>query len=195
MGQVAGEGRPGSYNPRVPASPLFVSLGAGLPQGSWGLSRQVGLVLGIGLLVLVAALAIVLTVLLRGPGPAPAASKAPPSTQMEGTLTILPGRFLVEEGDADVELRLVRTSSSEREETTIGRDPGPLYRHVQLRAPSVSARHAKLVSDKGGYTIVNYSRTNPTRVNGDSLSENASRRLVDRDRIEIGEVAITYRET
>jgi hypothetical protein len=165
------------------ASPLFVS----------GLSRQVGLVLGIGLLVLVAALAIVLAVLPRGP--APAASKASPSSQMEGTLTILPGRFLVEEGEADVELRLVRTSSSEREETTIGRDPGPLYRHVQLRAPSVSARHAKLVSDKGAYTIVNYSRTNPTRVNGDSLSENASRRLVDRDRIEIGEVAMTYRET
>ena len=154
------------------------------------LSRQVSLILGIGLLVLVAALAIVLTVLPRSP--APARSKTQP--QMEGTLTILPGRFLVEEGEADVELRLVRTSASEREETTIGRDPGPLYRHVQLRAPSVSTRHAKLVCDKGGYTIVNYSRTNPTRVNGDPLSENASRRLVDRDRIEIGEVAMTFRE-
>jgi hypothetical protein len=31
-------------------------------------------------------------------------------------------------------------------------------------------------------------------VNGDALSENASRRLVDGDRIEIGEVAMTYRE-
>jgi hypothetical protein len=159
-----------------------------LPDGGAAISREVGLVFGLGLLVLVATVGIVLSVILRNPR----SSEAPAA--VEGTLTILPGRFLVEEGDADVELRLVRTSPGDREETTIGRDPGPLYRHVQLRAPSVSSRHAKLVCDRGRWSIVNYSRTNPTRVNGDPLGENASRRLGDRDRIEIGEVAITYRE-
>jgi len=101
-----------------------------------GLSRQLGLVLGVGLLVLVATLAVVLTLILKSPRPItmPEHLSAMPAAAVEGTLTILPGRFLVEEGEVDVELRLVRTSSSEREETTIGRDPGPLYRHVQLRA-------------------------------------------------------------
>jgi hypothetical protein len=173
---------------------------AGLSSRAWPaleeggiLTRQLGLVLGVGLLVLVATLGILLALVLRAPaeGERRAAEKG---VAVEGTLTILPGRFLVEEGDVDVELRLVKTGATDREETTIGREPGPLYRHVRLLAPSVSAKHAKLVCDRGRYTIVNYSRTNPTRVNGESLSESASRRLVDGDRIEIGEVAMTYRE-
>ena len=113
----------------------------------------------------------------------------------EEALALLPGRFLVEEGDNDIEVRLVRTSSGDREEPTIGRDPGPPYRHIQLRASSVSAKHAKLVCENGGYTITNYSRTNPVVVNGQELPENASRRLMDADRVEIGEVVMTYRET
>jgi hypothetical protein len=180
--------------------PSFADTFAAVSSRAWpaleeggGLTRQLGLVFGVGLLVLVATLGILLALVLRAPadGERRAAGDGVP---VEGTLTILPGRFLVEEGDVDIELRLVKTGPTDREETTIGREPGPLYRHVRLLAPSVSAKHAKLVCDRGRYTIVNYSRTNPTRVNGEALSENASRRLVDGDRIEIGEGAMTYRE-
>lgn len=187
------------------AVPALLTLAARISSvdDTSALSRQLVLVFGIGLLVLVATVVVVLAVIVKSPASVglpdqmsssadePAADENP----MEGTLTILPGRFLVEEDDHDVEVRIVRTSASDREETTIGRDPGPPYRHIQLRVPSVSSRHAKLVCDDGGYSIINYSRTNPTRVNGDELPENASRRLVDEDRIELGEVAIIYHET
>ena len=111
-----------------------------------------------------------------------------------GVLDVLPGRFLVDEGDRETEIRIFRTSPAERVETTIGRDPGPPYRHIQLLPASVSSKHAKLVFDKRSYSLINYARTNPARVNGEEIEENASRRLVDNDRIEIGEVVMTYRE-
>jgi len=173
------------------------------------------MLLGIGVLVLVATLVVVLTVLLKKPvvinvpsrsaapppvpeGPAPAGwtdggvvhAGQPPA----GGLDVLPGRFLVDEGDRETELRIFRTSPAERVETTIGRDPGPPYRHIQFLPASVAAKHAKLVFDKRSYSLINYARTNPTRVNGEEIEENASRRLVDNDRIEIGGVVMTYRE-
>jgi hypothetical protein len=111
-----------------------------------------------------------------------------------GVLDVLPGRFLIDEGDRQTELRIFRTSTGERVETTIGRDPGPPYRHIQLLPESVSGKHAKLVYDRKSYSLINYARTNPTKVNGDEMEENASRRLVHGDRIEIGEVSMTYQE-
>ena len=113
----------------------------------------------------------------------------------EGTLKILPGRFIIDDGENPVELRIFRTTGADRVETTIGRDGGPPYRHVQLKPLSVSGRHAKLVFENGIYTIINYSRTNPTAINGDPLPEGASRRLVDEDRIEIGEGLMVFRES
>ncbi len=184
-------------------------------EGAGGLPGSVLLLLGIGVLVLLATLVVVLAVLLKKPvvinvpsrsaappplpeGPAPAAwtdgdvvhAGQPPA----GVLDTLPGRFLVDEGDRETEIRIFRTAPGERVETTIGRDPGPAYRHIQLLPASVSGKHAKLVFDKRSYSIINYARTSPTRVNGEELEENASRRLVDGDRIEIGDVAMTYRE-
>ena len=186
------------------------------PESSGGLPSSVVILLGIGVLVLVATLVVVLTVLLKKPvvinvpsrsaappppipeGPAPAGwtdgggvhAGQPPA----GALDVLPGRFLVDEGDRQTELRIFRTTPAERVETTIGRDPGPPYRHIQLLPESVSGKHAKLVFDKRSYSLINYARTNPTRVNGEEIEENASRRLVDNDRIEIGDVVMTYRE-
>ncbi len=112
----------------------------------------------------------------------------------EGTLKILPGRFVLDDGDRQIELRIFRTSGADRVETTIGREAGQPYRHIQLKPLSVSARHAKLVFENSVYSILNYSRTNPTTVNGEPLPENASRRLVDEDRVEIGEVVFVYHE-
>jgi hypothetical protein len=202
------------------AAPLPTSaptrLPAERPEAPGGLPSSVLMLLGIGVLVLVATLVVVLTVLLKKPvvinvpsrsaaappptseGPAPAGwtdggvvhAGQPPA----GALDVLPGRFLVDEGDRQTELRIFRTTPAERVETTIGRDPGPPYRHIQLLPESVSGKHAKLVFDKRSYSLINYARTNPTRVNGEEIEENASRRLVDNDRIEIGEVVMTYRE-
>ena len=179
--------------------PMARALEMALPGLQEVLSRQVVVLFGIGFLVLVVTLAVVLTMILKSPKPisfgepepeAPEPERPPPG--VDGTLAILPGRFLVEEDDVDVELRLVKTTNSDRQETTIGREPGKIYRHVQLRAASVSAKHATLICENGRYTIVNQSRTNPTRVNGEPLGADASRRLVHLDRIEIGEVAMTY---
>ena len=185
------------------------------PEAPGGLPSSVLILLGIGVLVLVATLVVVLAVLLKKPvvinipsrsaapppipeGPAPAGwtdgggvhAGQPPA----GVLDVLPGRFLVDEGDRETELRIFRTSPGERVETTIGRDPGPPYRHIQLLPSSVSGKHAKLVFDRGSYSLINYARTNPARVNGEEIEENASRRLIDNDRIEIGGVVLTYRE-
>jgi hypothetical protein len=206
-----------------PAAPLPTPAPARLPaerpaapEAPGGLPSSVVILLGIGVLVLVATLVVVLTVLLKKPvvinvpsrsaappppipeGPAPAGwtdggvvhAGQPPA----GVLDVLPGRFLVDEGDRQTELRIFRTSPAERVETTIGRDPGPPYRHIQLLPASVSGKHAKLVFDKRSYSLINYARINPTRVNGEEIEENASRRLVDNDRIEIGDVVMTYRE-
>ena len=197
-----------------PAGPLPTPAPA-RSEAPGGLPSSVVVLLGIGVLVLVATLVVVLTVLLKKPvvinvpsrsaapppvpeGPVPAGwtdggvvhAGQPPA----GVLEVLPGRFLVDEGDRQTELRIFRTSPAERVETTIGRDPGPPYRHIQLLPASVSGKHAKLVFDKRSYSLINYARTNPTRVNGEEIEENASRRLVDDDRIEIGEVVMTYRE-
>jgi hypothetical protein len=201
--------------PMATAGPARPSAERAAPEVLGGLPSSVVILLGIGVLMLVATLVVVLTVLLKKPvvinvpsrsaapppipeGPAPAGwtdggvvhAGQPPA----GVLDPLPGRFLVDEGDRETEIRIFRTSSADRVETTIGRDPGPPYRHIQLLPASVSGKHAKLVFDKRSYSLINYARTNPARVNGEEIEENASRRLVDNDRIEIGEVVMTYRE-
>jgi hypothetical protein len=183
-------------------------------EAAAGLPGSVLVLLGIGVLVLVATLVVVLAVVLKKPviinvpsrsaapprppeGPAPAGwtegdvvhAGQPPA----GVLDTLPGRFLIDEGDRETEIRIFRTAPGDRVETTIGRDPGPAYRHIQLLPPSVSGKHAKLVFDRRSYSLINYSRTSPTRVNGEEMEENASRRLEDNDRIEIGDVLMTYR--
>lgn len=183
----------------APARPVERSAA---PEALGGLPSSVVILLGIGVLVLVATLVVVLTVILKkpvvinvpsrssAPPPIPEAPAAPPP----GPQDALPGRFLIEDGDQQIELRIFRTAPGDRVETTIGRDPGPAYRHIQLLPPSVAGKHAKLVFDRRSYSLINYARANPTRVNGEEIEENASRRLVDNDRIEFGDVVMTYRQ-
>lgn len=192
--------------PAAPAGPV-----AGI-----GISPQVLVLLGVGVLVIVATIIVVLAVVLKAPvvinvtsrgaapaygadGPAPAEWIEGDLVRLgrppEGTLKILPGRFVLDSADRPIEIRIFRTTGDSRVETTIGRDPGPPYRHIQLKPFSVSGKHAKLVYENGFYSIVNYSRTNPTSVNAEPLPEGASRRLVDEDRLEIGEVLLTYHES
>jgi FHA domain-containing protein len=129
----------------------------------------------------------------------------------DGTLQFLPGRLEIAAGrDAGQEIRFVRTGGPDGTCITFGRADGPPYRHVQLREPTVSRSHARMVLDQAAsgsrdgspsqarWRLENLSSTNPVVVNGRSLDTNggamASVMLSEGDRIEMGEVAFVFRE-
>jgi len=129
----------------------------------------------------------------------------------DGTLQFLPGRLEIAAGrDAGQEIRFVRTSCPDGTCITFGRADGPPYRHVQLREPTVSRSHARMVLEQTGGTprdsasqparwrLENLSSTNPVVINGRSLEPKggamASVMLSEGDRIEMGEVAFVFRE-
>lgn len=116
-----------------------------------------------------------------------------------GTVQFLPGRLEVIQGRgvAGQELRFIRPDNpAERPSVTFGRGEGPPYRHVQLRAPTVSRLHARIeLLDGGVWTLENLSTTNPIVLNGAELaSGSAPEPLADGDRIEMGEVVFRYRQ-
>jgi hypothetical protein len=112
----------------------------------------------------------------------------------DGTLQILPGRLEIVDGaDQGQSIRFVQTGSSA--DVTFGRSDGPPYRHIQLRAPTVSRQHARMCFEQSTWSILNLSRTNPVVVNGEELDlRGDARRLQDGDRIEMGEVTFLFRE-
>jgi hypothetical protein len=113
---------------------------------------------------------------------------------VDGTLQILPGRLEVVAGaDSGHCIRFVRAGGAA--EVTFGRSEGPPYRHIQLRAPTVSRQHAQMKFDHAGWSIANLSQTNPVVVNGEELRRAESARpLKDGDRIEMGEIAFVFRD-
>lgn len=123
----------------------------------------------------------------------------------DGTLQFLPGRLEIAAGrDVGQEIRFVRTAGPDGTTVTFGRAEGAPYRHVQLREPTVSRKHARMVLHTGpsaaGYPrwqLENLSATNPVVVNGRTLgvegSGESSVILSDGDRIEMGEVAFIFR--
>jgi hypothetical protein len=132
----------------------------------------------------------------------------------DGTLQFLPGRLEIAAGrDAGQEIRFVRTGGPDGTCITFGRADGPPYRHVQLREPTVSRSHARMVlepfgsgessrassaTNGGQWRLENLSSTNPVVVNGKSLDLNGGAAtsviLSEGDRIEMGEVAFVFRE-
>jgi serine/threonine protein phosphatase PrpC len=136
-----------------------------------------------------------------GPGPEPGsrhAEVAPevtpePDPFAEGTLQLLPGWLETVSGEApSSEIRFVRVPGAPPE-VTFGRQPGPEFRHVQLRSPAVSRLHARMVLVEEGWTLRNESGTNPTVVNGTPLdSASGDVLLVEGDRIEMGDVVFVY---
>ena len=134
----------------------------------------------------------------------------------DGTLQFLPGRLEIAAGrDAGQEIRFVRTGGPDGTCITFGRADGPPYRHVQLREPTVSRSHARMVLEPSGpandgslrtnpgmnggrWRLENLSSTNPVVVNGRSLDLKGGTAtsviLSEGDRIEMGEVAFVFRE-
>jgi hypothetical protein len=113
-----------------------------------------------------------------------------------GTLKLLPGKFTVLAGDDKIkEIRFYKEKSVPETEITFGRSGGPQYSHIQLKPRSVSVKHAKLIYANNKFTIINYSSTNPTRVNDEVLPENGSAELQNGDKIEIGELVFEFQTT
>ncbi|HEX6065240.1 MAG TPA: FHA domain-containing protein [Longimicrobiales bacterium] len=105
---------------------------------------------------------------------------------------LLPGRLVPLSG-ADEEIRFIRRPGVNR--FTFGRSAGHDDTHIQLLAPTASRMHAYVVIENGGWRIGNMSETNQVLVNGEAIeSGDADRKLVDGDRIELGEVGFIFRE-
>lgn len=131
------------------------------------------------------------------PGPRDPATGAATAPLPAGTLQFLPGRLEVVQGLGAIgqEVRFLRPERGERPEVTFGRGEGPPYRHVQLRAPTVSRLHARMTLEEGAtWMLENLSATNPVVVNGEEIVRGAPpRALADGDRIEMGEVVFRFR--
>jgi hypothetical protein len=77
---------------------------------------------------------------------------------------------------------------------TFGREPGEGPFCVQLEQLTVSRKHAVVHYRHGEWLIENLSMTNPTILNGEPLGM-TERLLTEGDRIEMGEVTFTFRES
>ncbi len=113
---------------------------------------------------------------------------------IDRTLQFLPGRFEVVAGKGlGSEIRFVRTSGPDGSSVTFGRGEGPMYRHVQLDAPTVSRRHAHIRWDGARWSLTNLSATNPVAINGVALpGEGTAIDLADGDRVEMGEITFRF---
>jgi hypothetical protein len=112
--------------------------------------------------------------------------------ELDATLQLLPGRLEPADGITHHEIRFVRVPGVNR--FTLGRNPGPAHRHIQLKAETASRMHAYMEFDGGRWHLANLSRTNCAVVNGSPLNGDAPRPLEDGDRIEFGELAFVFRE-
>ncbi len=108
-------------------------------------------------------------------------------------IQILPGRLHVISGEDSGEDLHLFSKLGEPPQIVVGREKGPPHRHITLRSPTVSRRHARMEFINGCWTITNLSSTNPVLVNDRVLKNGTSaRKLSDGDRIELGEVALRF---
>ncbi|HXH38014.1 MAG TPA: FHA domain-containing protein [Thermoanaerobaculia bacterium] len=111
------------------------------------------------------------------------------------TVKLLPGWFDVVGGDDVVkQIRFYSLGGERGTETTFGRVAGRPYAHIQLKAPTVSSRQAKVAFDNGAAQLTNLasSDSNPTKVNGREMGVNESVPLCESDRVEMGEVSLLF---
>lgn len=114
-----------------------------------------------------------------------------------GTLKVLPGRFEVVAGESELkEIRFYKVPTQPVPEVTFGRLAGAPYVHVQLNSPTVSGRQGKMTYQNGQWAFTNFAppTSNPTRVNGRDLAVDESVLLREGDRVEMGEVVLTFHE-
>jgi hypothetical protein len=115
-------------------------------------------------------------------------------TAADGTVQILPGTLVMTQGpEIGREYRFLRIGSQAIPEVSIGRVSGPPYRHIQLSASTVSRMHARIRYMEGSWWIANLSETNPLSLNGKEVRATEEVPLADGDRVQLGEVELSYR--
>ncbi|MGE5341127.1 MAG: FHA domain-containing protein [Candidatus Omnitrophota bacterium] len=112
-----------------------------------------------------------------------------------GTLKLLPGRLEMIAGyDKVKEIRFYKLPTQEETEFSFGRSPGPNYIHIQFKSPTVSSKQAKLIWTNKKYMILNYSTTNPTKVDDVVMEKDQSLPIGEGTKIEMGEVAFIFHD-
>lgn len=113
----------------------------------------------------------------------------------EHTLEILPGRFeFIRGGDVCNNIRLFIDISQKETGFIFGRKPCADNDYIQLKSLTVSEKQAKLIWINGKYMLINYSTTNPTKVNGKPLAIDEHATLDYGFVIEMGEIVINLYE-
>lgn len=108
-----------------------------------------------------------------------------------GTMKLLPGRLEIIGGDdKGREIRFLN-QGSRVPRITFGRSDGPAYKHIQLKAPTVSREHARMTLSGKTWNIENLSTTNPVRVNGHEIPSDGQT-LDGGEEIDMGEVKFRF---
>jgi len=108
-----------------------------------------------------------------------------------GTLKILGPWFNVET-PTNQAIRLFSLPSAGGEtEITFGRKPGPPYSHIQIKKTTVSGHQATVRLFQRRAELINFSTTNPTRVNGNPV-QSGPVELRDGDAIDLGGVVMRF---
>lgn len=111
------------------------------------------------------------------------------------TVKVLSQHFTVEDGLADVKkIQLYQNPEKKDSEYTIGREANGNHYHIQIDSGAVSRKQAKLIVMRDMTILVNYASkdANPTTVNDRELMQNESCNLHDGDRVQMGDVVLTY---
>jgi hypothetical protein len=127
------------------------------------------------------------------PKPTPSTTEKVGEPVQRATTQMLPGRLQpLDPGILQQEIRFLRTSAEEQVVTlgwNIGEPPG----HVTLNHSSIQPLHAKMTYREGAWWIETLTHHDPVTVNHGVLMVAAPpRRLVDGDRIRIGEVEFRF---
>jgi hypothetical protein len=116
---------------------------------------------------------------------------APP----KGTLKMLTGHLEIVDGyDKLKKIFFYRHPSREETEFILGSEAGIPYVNIQLKAPGVSRKQAKILRTIKDYMLINYSTTNPTKVNDNTLAKDESVILKENDTIQMGPVTLKFHE-
>ena len=108
-----------------------------------------------------------------------------------GTMKLLPGRLEIIGGeDKGREIRFLNQGGG-LPRITFGRSDGPAYKHIQLKAPTVSREHARMTMSGKTWNIENLSSTNPVRVDGHELPAEGQA-LAGGEEIDMGEVKFRF---
>lgn len=110
-----------------------------------------------------------------------------------GTLKLLPGKLELISGDEPIkEIRFYKLPNVKEAVRTFGRCGGNLYTHIQLKPMTVSVNQAKIVFKDGKHILYNYSKTNPSVVDGKPVLAGQSIVLNTGSKIEMGEVVFEF---